>query len=161
MGLEEPLCPHRRSPLSPVLPLHRQRTHGTDAPPCAGQGVVQFARGAFNQRDYAVKFCVIPAVFAVERSLYGDRALQSILPNIADVCDNEDGAITDPRGNPVPPFIVMERGEALDEWAARVRPDVAAVAQARIPTPSHCHTSPGHTLHPCHPPAAKTSPPTV
>lgn len=111
--------------------------------PRAGQGVVQFARGAFNGREYAVKFCVIPSVFTLERSLYSDPALRSILPNIADVCPNDSGAVTDPTGNPVPPFIIMERGEALDEWSVRARPDVRAAAQARLSpsTPRHARTA--------------------
>lgn len=111
----------------------------------AGQGAVQFATGVFNGREYAVKFCVIPTVFTLERSLYSDPALRSILPNVADVCPNENGAVTDPSGNPMPPFIVMERGEALDEWAAGSRPDVGSVAQVRGAPLRH----PAHPTPPC------------
>lgn len=39
------------------------------------------------------------------------------------VQDNGDGRIDDGAGYALPPFIVVERGESLDEWVARVAPD--------------------------------------
>ena len=36
---------------------------------------------------------------------------------------NADGAHVDANGHPLPPCIVMERGESLDIWAARAQPD--------------------------------------
>lgn len=38
---------------------------------------------------------------------------------------NTDKTIVDPQGYPLPPCIVLERGESLDIWAARARPDRA------------------------------------
>jgi hypothetical protein len=36
---------------------------------------------------------------------------------------NTDENLVDPHGHPLPPCIVMERGEPLDVWAARALPD--------------------------------------
>lgn len=36
---------------------------------------------------------------------------------------NSDKRIQDPTGYPLPPCIVMERGESLDIWAERAKPD--------------------------------------
>jgi hypothetical protein len=42
---------------------------------------------------------------------------------VRDVEDNLDKLVMDACGNPLPPCIVMERGEALDLWVARAKPD--------------------------------------
>lgn len=39
------------------------------------------------------------------------------------VQDNADGGIQDSTGYVLPPFIVVERGESLNEWVDRVAPD--------------------------------------
>ena len=36
-----------------------------------------------------------------------------------------------PRGSKFPPFIVVERGESLDEWQRRIQPDFPTTVQAR------------------------------
>jgi hypothetical protein len=94
-----------------------------------GQGVCQFAREIFTQREVAIKFCVIPSVFDAERSLYSNPALRSIVPNISEICDNTDSTAIDPAGYPLPPCIVMEKGESLDVWSARAKPDVFSAVQ--------------------------------
>ena len=33
-------------------------------------------------------------------------------------------AVRDPTGVPLPPYIVLERGESLDRWSSRNRPDM-------------------------------------
>jgi hypothetical protein len=38
---------------------------------------------------------------------------------------NLERSVVDACGNPLPPCIVMERGEAMDLWVARARPDRA------------------------------------
>jgi hypothetical protein len=38
---------------------------------------------------------------------------------------NLERSVVDACGNPLPPCIVMERGEAMDVWVARARPDRA------------------------------------
>jgi hypothetical protein len=37
--------------------------------------------------------------------------------------DGVKGELVDPRGKSMPPCIVMERGESLQEWASRAEPD--------------------------------------
>ena len=86
--------------------------------------MVQFAQGINSNRAYSIKFCVIPSVFNVERLLYADPAMKESLPTVADMCPNEGGAVVDARGHPLPPCIVMERGESLDEWAIRCEPEI-------------------------------------
>lgn len=39
------------------------------------------------------------------------------------IVDNKDGSVVDPQGYPLPPCIVMERGESLDMWSERAKPD--------------------------------------
>ena len=46
---------------------------------------------------------------------------------ILQVADNDDCAVTAPNGWAFPPFTVMEKGEALDEWARRIKPDFPTV----------------------------------
>jgi hypothetical protein len=43
--------------------------------------------------------------------------------------------LLDGHGHPLPPFIVMERGESLDVWAARAQPDRPLAFAVRHPTP--------------------------
>ena len=47
--------------------------------------------------------------------------------------DNADGAVVDPRGHPLPPCIVMERGESLDIWSERAKPDRMQAFSVRAP----------------------------
>lgn len=42
---------------------------------------------------------------------------------VREILDNKDGSIADPSGHPLPPCIVMERGESLDKWSERAKPD--------------------------------------
>jgi hypothetical protein len=52
---------------------------------------------------------------------------------LRNVEDNLDRTVVDACGNPLPPCIVMERGEALDFWVARARPDRAQALSVRSP----------------------------
>lgn len=45
------------------------------------------------------------------------------LPHVEAVCDSEEAGLCDPKGKPLPPCIVMERGESLQEWSGRAEPD--------------------------------------
>jgi hypothetical protein len=53
---------------------------------------------------------------------------------LRNVEDNLDTTVVDASGNPLPPCIVMERGEALDFWVARARPDRAQALSVCLPT---------------------------
>jgi hypothetical protein len=43
--------------------------------------------------------------------------------------------LLDRHGHPLPPFIVMERGESLDVWAAQAQPDHLVALAVRRPIP--------------------------
>jgi hypothetical protein len=45
------------------------------------------------------------------------------LPHVEVVCDSAEAGLVDPRKEPLPPCIVMERGESLQEWSDRAEPD--------------------------------------
>lgn len=103
----------------------------------AGQGVVAFAVGASDRLGYAIKFFVAPSAFVAERQLYESRVLGALLPKIEDVYDPSDtpGRFVDRHGSPLPPCIVMERGESLNEWSRRAKPDVFQAVAVRLPPP--------------------------
>lgn len=43
------------------------------------------------------------------------------------------GVAATSQGGRFPPFIVVERGESLDEWQRRIQPDFPTIVQARTP----------------------------
>jgi hypothetical protein len=45
---------------------------------------------------------------------------------------NTDKKLVDAYGYPLPPCIVMERGESLDIWAARAQPDRSQAFTVRL-----------------------------
>ena len=45
---------------------------------------------------------------------------------------NKDKSLLDAHGHPLPPCIVMERGESLDLWAARRHPDRSQAFTVRL-----------------------------
>ena len=53
---------------------------------------------------------------------------------VRNVEENANKSISDPLGHPLPPCIVMERGESLDIWAERAKPDRSMAFTVR---PSH------------------------
>jgi hypothetical protein len=87
---------------------------------------VQFARSIRGDGDYAIKFFILKESFDVEKVMYAEKTLKEFLPQPAAICDNESGEAVDARGTPLPPFIVMEKGESLDEWSQRRKPSVFA-----------------------------------
>eukprot|EP00892_Ulva_mutabilis_P000884 jgi/Ulvmu1/10797/UM069_0032.1 len=110
---------HARSePLVGVYELH-----GVASRRRGGQGVVQFARRIQNGAEYAIKFFTNRHAFARELALYSNPTLRAMMPAVSAVQDNSDGRVQDSTGFAFPPFIVVERGESLDEWVHRVAPD--------------------------------------
>ena len=95
----------------------------------AGQAIVQMARSKTSGLEFAIKFFISSTAFAAERAMYkreGDshsNDLAHFLPKVHCVEENLDGALKDVHGHALPPCIVMERGESLDIWAARAKPD--------------------------------------
>ena len=45
------------------------------------------------------------------------------LPHVEAVCDSAATGGVDPNNAPLPPCIVMERGESLQDWSNRAEPD--------------------------------------
>eukprot|EP00892_Ulva_mutabilis_P011411 jgi/Ulvmu1/8642/UM046_0047.1 len=104
--------------------LGRFRLLGPESRRQGGQGVVQFAVGHRDGHAYALKFFVVRASFDAERTLYADPALAPFLPRLEALEPNEGGALVDNRGHALPPCIAMEKGESLDEWSRRAKPDL-------------------------------------
>ena len=104
---------------------------------CAGQGVVQFARDVRDEREYAIKLFVSRKAFDSETALYGDEVLRELLPKIEVMTDNERSVEGDAHNIALPPFIVMEKGEALDEWSRRAKPDMFQSVAVRVPMHVH------------------------
>lgn len=122
----------------------------------AGQGIVQFARGVSDGLDYALKFFVSKTAFDAEGELYRDAVLGPLLPKIEGVSGNEGGEEGDAHGTPLPPFIAMEKGEALDEWSRRAKPDLfhsvavrAMHVSSHLPPLSAAQATPESPLSTC------------
>jgi hypothetical protein len=103
----------------------------------AGQGVVQFARKPDGDELslFAIKFFAVRRDFMEEVDVYHNSPLRHFMPSVLHFESNEDSRICDPFGGIIPPFIVMEKGESLQERARNGRIDVftAAQVQSRFP----------------------------
>jgi hypothetical protein len=70
--------------------------------------------------------------------LFGPRSTapchRDVLLQVRNIEANAMKELVDGQGYPLPPFIVMERGESLDVWAARAQPDRALAFAVRLPT---------------------------
>lgn len=113
--------------------------------------MVQFARDLRDDRDYAIKLFVSRKAFDAETALYGDAVLQELLPKIEAMTDNERGSEGDAHGTPLPPFIIMEKGEALDEWSRRAKPDMfqSVAVRSSAAYGSACSSLYGNSWHAC------------
>ena len=92
-----------------------------------GQGIVQPARGRYDEEEYAIKFFLNRTSFEREEALYLREDLRRMMPAVKDIVSNSDGSICDMAGRTFPPAIVIERGEPLDEWALRIEPDFPTI----------------------------------
>jgi hypothetical protein len=97
----------------------------------AGQGVVQFARRLDGNHItlFAIKFFASRKEFLEEVEVYRSSPLRSFMPSVLHFEGNEDCRIRDPFGGLIAPFIVMEKGESLQERARNCRVDVFTAAQ--------------------------------
>jgi hypothetical protein len=89
----------------------------------------QFARGVHDGQDYAIKYFTRPVAFEREAALYSNPVLRDMMPAIREMEANSDGAICSSSGWPFPPCIIIERGESLDKWAERLKPDFVTILQ--------------------------------
>lgn len=97
----------------------------------AGQAIVQFARSAADgcQRTYALKFFLKQKDFESEKAFYRNSPIGKLLPMLAGLV--EDGELKDLDDHALPPCIIMERGESLNEWCKRRKPDIWGVMPVR------------------------------
>jgi hypothetical protein len=97
----------------------------------AGQSVVQFARKAGENAMtlFALKFFAAREDYLQEVDVYRNSPLRSFMPSVLLYESNNDTSIRDPFGGVMPPFIVMEKGESLQERVTKSRVDVFTVAQ--------------------------------
>ena len=83
------------------------------------------ARGALPtpETHVALKFYVQPELIRPESTVYSSPAMHAatVLPQSGAFVLNTDKAMTDARGDPLPPCFVMERGVSLKDWMARTR----------------------------------------
>lgn len=56
------------------------------------------------------------------------------LPQVETVCDGSAGGLEDPQGRPLPPCIVLEKGESLHDWSDRAEPDLFTSLAVRGPS---------------------------
>ena len=56
------------------------------------------------------------------------------LPQVEAVCDGSAGELVDPQGRPLPPCIVLEKGESLHDWSDRAQPDLFTSLAVRCPS---------------------------
>ena len=65
----------------------------------------------------AIKFYLDRTGFERERELYTESQLKEMMPATLAVEDNASGNCQTPYGYTFPPFVIIERGQSLDEWA--------------------------------------------
>jgi hypothetical protein len=105
-----------------ILLRERYTVLGSSEQRSGSQGVVRFVNLAVSPlKQFAVKFFIDRRNFEIEKGLYEDPSLRNFLPPPDDVRSNE----SEPHvlGRALPPMIVTERGESLDEWTCRCKPD--------------------------------------
>eukprot|EP00892_Ulva_mutabilis_P003621 jgi/Ulvmu1/1630/UM113_0007.1 len=103
---------------------------------CGGQAVIQFAKDRRTDLHYAAKFFLSTSAFADESGLYTNPStpLGPFLPALRNIMDGSSAASTvvDGHGYPLPPCIVMEKGESLDVWMQRNRGGVDMITGLQV-----------------------------
>jgi hypothetical protein len=79
-----------------------------------------------------LQFFLDARAFAAEINVYSNSELRKVMPAIHAAIENIDGALRGPGGYVFPPAVVIERGESLDEFAARVDHQPITVIQALV-----------------------------
>jgi Protein kinase domain len=109
---------------------------------CVGQAVVQVVEDARTRIEYAAKFYLFRSAFEDEKALYEDplQPLGHFLPEVHCIIDSPVEGLLDAKGAPLPPCIVMEKGESLDIWAASTGDglDMVTGLQVGCPVVQHC-----------------------
>ena len=101
-------------------------------------------RAPQNNHLYAIKLFASRAAYDDEKHLYL-HYFPTFMPTVVQFVDNDDGSFLDPRGLPMPPCFVMEKGESLSERTMRCSSDIFTIIQA---WPVHFMPSPksGHRM---------------
>ena len=69
----------------------------------------------------AIKFYMDWSAFERERDVYRVPALKAMMPVPLAVDDNRSLQCRSPHGYVFPPFVIISRGQSLDEWARDFR----------------------------------------
>lgn len=93
--------------------------------------VVQFARSTADDEEFALKFFISREKFEAERTVFAHWILGAMMPRLEGMYDNRDAALQDPRGHALPPCVIMERGESLQQWFKRRKPDLRTALPVR------------------------------
>ena len=84
----------------------------------------------------AIKFYLDRKGFESERELYTESELKAMMPATLAVEDNASGDCKTPYGYVFPPFVIIERGESLDEWSRdNANKDIVTIFQVRALAP--------------------------
>ena len=70
------------------------------------------------------------------------KAAANFLPQVEAVCDEMASGLEDPHGHPLPPCIVMEKGESLNDWSDRAEPDLFTSLAVRHSESIHLQLGP-------------------
>ena len=117
--------------------MQNEQEHG-------GQAVVQMARSYCGNQmfQYAIKVFLQRTDFDEETRHYCDPVLKQLLPPLLHANDNVNGAVCSRNGFVFPPFIVLERGIPLYEWAQQPRRQMESIvmveALAELLATLHC-----------------------
>ena len=82
----------------------------------------------------AIKFYLDLSAFQRERELYTQPALREMMPATLAIDDNASGECATPYGYVFPPFVIIECGQSLDEWARRNQADFVTIFQVQHST---------------------------
>ena len=110
-------------------------------PPCVTWR--RTSRLALILMQAAIKFYLDRRGFERERELYTESQLRAMMPATLAVEDNASGDCKTPYGYVFPPFVIIERGESLDEWSRdNANKDIVTIFQvqphASIPARGGC-----------------------
>lgn len=102
---------------------------------------MQIARVHDSGREVAVKLYASRRGYEADsaRIVHQDDPLHGLMPRVRRLYPNADVALRDVCGNPLPPFIVMDKGEPLDTYCGLHQPrrseafKVRSVSSARTP----------------------------
>eukprot|EP00892_Ulva_mutabilis_P000483 jgi/Ulvmu1/10435/UM062_0032.1 len=97
-----------------------------------GQAIIQFAKRLHSREEFALKFFLNRTDYEAEAACYRSAHLGSFMPAVERYVDNDDGAMRDAAGNPMPPCIIMERGESLRDRMQLAHTDKAGTAQVLV-----------------------------